>query len=406
MFDLFREIGQTLSHNRLRTALTGLAVVWGIFMLIVLLGMARGVFNATAARFNDANSSTLRVWGGSTTKAYKGYRDGRAVSLRTGDMDALSPDAVKNLSATEATVSIDTATVSNMRESVSGGLVGASVSFADLQRIDISAGRFINEMDLREKRRVMVMRDEQAKILFGDAEKALGQHVTSMGLGWTVIGIYKNEWRRDAIAPFTTVKSLQGNSQEVDEIQVRLGDIRTIEEAQATEDAVRTTLAARHDFDPDDRNAVYIWNMFESYLQQNSIKAIMWAVVWFIGMLTLLSGIVGVSNIMFVSVRERTHEIGIRRAIGAKPRSVLIQVVAESTAITTLFGYIGIFLGILVTEILDRVFAGSGAVKDCTVDLSIALSVTVVLIVVGALAGIFPAIKATKVSPVEALRDE
>ncbi len=406
MFDLFREIGQTLSHNRLRTALTGLAVVWGIFMLIVLLGMARGVFNATAARFNDANSSTLRVWGGSTTKAYKGYRDGRTVSLRTGDMDALSPDAVKNLSATEATVSIDTATVSNMRESVSGGLVGASVSFADLQRIDISAGRFINEMDLREKRRVMVMRDEQAKILFGDAEKALGQHVTSMGLGWTVIGIYRNEWRRDAIAPFTTVKSLQGNSQEVDEIQVRLGDIRTIEEAQATEDAVRATLAARHDFDPDDRNAVYIWNMFESYLQQNSIKAIMWAVVWFIGMLTLLSGIVGVSNIMFVSVRERTHEIGIRRAIGAKPRSVLIQVVAESTAITTLFGYIGIFLGILVTEILDRVFAGSGAVKDCTVDLSIALSVTVVLIVVGALAGIFPAIKATKVSPVEALRDE
>lgn len=406
MFDLFIEIGETLSHNKLRTALTGIAVVWGVFMLIVLLGMSRGVFNAVDSNFSEDRANSMTVYPGRTTKAYKGYSEGRDVELKDADVAALNPATVGNFKSAGATISIDTAKISANNQTISDGLVGGASNYAYEERLDVTAGRFINEMDLRERRRVLVLPKENAEILFGDADKAVGRSVDAMNLSWKVIGVYENEWRRQAVAPFTTVSALQGNSPEVQEISVRLQDIKSVDQANASEEQVRKTLAGRHDFDPEDKNAVYIWNAFEMYEEQTGIKKIMWMAVWIIGLLSLLSGIVGVSNIMFVSVRERTHEIGIRRAIGAKPRSVLIQIIAESVAITTIFGYIGIFLGILVTEGLDSVFGSTQFIKDCTVDMSIALGVTAVLIVTGALAGLFPAMKATKISPVEALRDE
>ena len=187
---------------------------------------------------------------------------------------------------------------------------------------------------------------------------------------------------------------------------MRLADVHDISDAEEAEAAVRGVLSRRHEFASDDNGAVHIWNRFENYLQQKKSIDILQMVVWVIGLLTMLSGIVGVSNIMFVSVRERIHEIGVRRAIGAKPRSILIQVLAESVAITAIFGYVGVFLGILVTEVIDKLIGQSDFLYNPRVDINIAVEVTVVLIVVGALAGLFPAIKATKVKPVEALRDE
>ena len=188
-------------------------------------------------------------------------------------------------------------------------------------------------------------------------------------------------------------------------MMVSMKDISSKEEAEATEAGVRNTLARRHTFDATDNSAVYTWNSFTSYIQQLKIQSILNAVVWIIGLFSLLSGIVGVSNIMFVSVRERTHEIGIRRAIGAKPRSVLVQIIAESVAITTLFGLTGVVFGTFVLELIKTVMHDD-MLNGVAVDLPIALSVTAVLIVVGAIAGIFPARRATKISPVEALRDE
>ena len=227
-----------------------------------------------------------------------------------------------------------------------------------------------------------------------------------MGLSWAVAGVYSSARSRTSYVPFTTAMMLTGNSGRINTMNVRLADVHDISDAEEAEAAVRGVLSRRHEFASDDNGAVHIWNRFENYLQQKKSIDILQMVVWVIGLLTMLSGIVGVSNIMFVSVRERIHEIGVRRAIGAKPRSILIQVLAESVAITAIFGYVGVFLGILVTEVIDKLIGQSDFLYNPRVDINIAVEVTVVLIVVGALAGLFPAIKATKVKPVEALRDE
>ena len=192
-------------------------------------------------------------------------------------------------------------------------------------------------------------------------------------------------------------------------------DVSTLDESDRAEQGFRSTLGRQHTFADDDSGSLWIWNRFSDYLRSSTAMGAIGMAVWVIGLLTMLSGIVGVSNIMFVSVRERTHEIGVRRAIGAKPASILRQIILESVAITTLFGYIGIVLGVLVSQGIAALVSGSGGMgpggkdeilKDPTVDISIAIQVTVVLIIAGALAGLFPALKSLKIKPVEALRDE
>ena len=221
-----------------------------------------------------------------------------------------------------------------------------------------------------------------------------------------MVGVYDNEWQRTSYVPFSTAMMLRGNDGRINNLSVKLTGMRDAADADEAEQGVRAVMAQNHEFAPDDAGAVHVWNRFENYIRNQEANAILQTVVWVIGLLTMLSGIVGVSNIMFVSVRERTHEIGVRRAIGAKPRSILVQVLAESVAITALFGYVGVFLGIVATEIIDRLFGQTDFLYNPRVDISVAVEVTVVLVAVGALAGLFPAIKATKVKPVEALRDE
>ncbi len=204
---------------------------------------------------------------------------------------------------------------------------------------------------------------------------------------------------------------MSGGSDYVNNITVKLKDVRTLEESENAEKGFRSTLGRQHTFADDDSGALWIWNRFSDYLTTSSAMGVLGMAVWIIGLLTMLSGIVGVSNIMFVSVRERTHEIGVRRAIGAKPRSILRQIILESVAITTLFGYVGIVFGVLAAQGIAALTAGDGEgghqiLKDPTVDLAIAFQVTLVLIIAGALAGLFPAMKSLKIKPVEALRDE
>lgn len=406
MFDLAREIGQTLRHNKLRTVLTGLAVVWGVFMLIVLLGLSRGIVRDSLSGMDTESVSNIVMYGGRTTKAYKGYREGRLITLQTTDRDKLAGCHNSRIKDVSAQISIDTAVVSSITESVSHGLQGSFPDAASKNRIKIIHGRFINEPDMHKNRRVLVINSESATILFGDAAKAVGQQVRAMGLGWRVVGVYQHSWRRDNYAPYTTVYALRGFNHDVDEVHISMQNVATEGQAKDVENAARGIVAQNHDISPEDTGALWTWNQFESYIMQQTVSAVMNGIVWIIGLLTLLSGIVGVSNIMFVSVRERTHEIGIRRAIGAKPRSILMQVLAESVAITSLFGYIGIIGGILVTELICYISRQTSYTIDASIDLSVAVQVTVMLIIVGGIAGFFPARKATKVSPVEALRDE
>ena len=405
MFDLVREISQTISNNKLRTALTGLAVAWGIFMLIVLLGAARGVVNSFQDESTASSVNSIRLWSGTTSMPYKGYKDGRWVRLRDKDMEAIETEVPAAAEASIST-SVSGQTVTGPKDYLSASLDAVYPDEARTQRITDIAGRFINQKDIADNRRVIVLHRDNAALLFGDADKALGQEVQTMKLSWKVVGVYEHRWRKSTFIPYTTYKALTGSDGYVDQMTVKVDGITTGEEAEATEDQIRSLLGRRHEFDPADSNAVWIWNQFANYLKQGQAMVYLNIAVWVIGILTLLTGIVGVSNIMFVSVRERIHEIGIRRAIGAKPKNIIIQILAESVAITALFGYIGLVAGMAVLQVLDSFIGDSQGLQNPTVDISIAVQVTLALVIAGAIAGLFPAIKATKVKPVEALRDE
>lgn len=250
------------------------------------------------------------------------------------------------------------------------------------------------------------MEENNAKTLFGDPLESVGKRIDGLGLSWLVVGVYNHEWRDDLFIPFTTAMSLSGNDKYVGNLEVEIKNVGTMEDGEATEQSIRNTLARRHDFSSDDKSGLNFANQFTNYLRNKTAFDILNMSVWVIGVFTLLSGIIGVSNIMFVSVRERTHEIGVRRAIGAKPRHILVQIMTESVCITTFFGYVGVVIGMIVTQIIAWATEGSNFLENPTVSLKIALEVTLVLIISGALAGLFPALKATKVKPVEALRDE
>lgn len=406
MFDLFREIAQTLRNNRLRTALTGFAVAWGIFMLIVLLGMSRGVYNNFESFASADNSMVINVWPGVTTKPYKGYKEGRQIELNEADKQVIASRNGEYVEGVRATIVLDSAKVSTSRDYIANSVYGHFPGEDRRAKLKITHGRFLNQRDLDEKRKVIVLEEKNSRLLFGDESQAVGQRIDCMGLSWLVIGVYSHKWESGCYVPFTTAMALQSPDGKVSEMMVYLQNVTNIEEGSDAEKGVREAIAAAHGYSPDDEGGVYIWNRFNSYLSNIQGLNILGMAVWIIGLLTMLSGIVGVSNIMFVSVRERTHEIGIRRAIGAKPRNILLQIIAESVSITTFFGYLGIVGGTLITSIISIAFNDSNFLKDPTVNLSIAFEVTAVLIIAGALAGLFPAMKALRIKPVEALRDE
>ena len=409
MFDLFNEILQTLRHNKLRTALTGFAVAWGIFMLIVLLGMGNGVTNSFKEAALGPGSQRIKIWGGRTSKPYQGYREGRYVGLKHADIPSIEKENSKYVDEVNSVIYGTTMNMSAGKYSLSTSYTGAFPSQVKMEKgIDKMHGRIFNDHDMESRAKVIVMPMKYASQLFPTLEAGdiVGKRVKFGDLSYLIIGVYDSEWNRTVFIPYTTARLLAGNDDNPGSFDVMLNDLSTIEEGEAAEAGVRQTLSANHNFDPDDTSAVWMWNQFTGGMKGLQAMSILNLSIWILGLLTLLSGVVGISNIMFVSVKERTHEIGIRRAIGAKPRSILIQIIAESVAITTLFGYIGIVSGTLVTQIFDAMFKDSDFLKNPTVNLSIAIEVTVVLIVAGALAGLFPALKSLKVKPVEALRDE
>lgn len=406
MVDLLREIAQTLSNNRLRTFLTGIAVAWGIFMLIVLLGMARGVVNS----FENANwaktSNRIVVYQGMTSKPHRGLKEGRKIQPRVDDMDLIENSESEHVEDVTSYTSLPSTIFSTPKDYISSTAQGVFPYEGTVDNLDIKAGRFINEADIREKRKTLVLEQKDAESLFGDAQKAVGQRIDGLGLSWLVVGVYSHDWRNDIYVPFSTAKMLTGNDRTTENLEVRIKNVKSLDDGQKVEGDLRNILAQEHEFSPSDESALYFYNQFTDYLRNRTTLSILDWSVWIIGIFTLLSGIVGVSNIMFVSVKERTHEIGIRRAIGAKPSQILVQIISESVIITTLFGYIGIFFGMCLTQLIALLTKDTDFLKNPTVSLEIALEVTCVLILAGALAGLFPALKATKVKPVEALRDE
>ena len=407
MIDLINEIMQTLRNNKVRTVLTGIAVTWGVFMLIVLLGVARGVTNSFDSQMMQGNSTRLRVFGGQTSVPWEGNREGRRIRLEESDLQKVPAGAPKYVESVTTRIN-GGATVSTSKAKVNQSYTGAFPQIEkELSNFELTEGRFLNDPDIENTRKVTVLPKYYITQLFPpDGNDALGKEVTINGLAFKVVGIYDSRWNRDIYIPFTTARLMASDRKDLGELSVNLMNVTTEEDGKEAEKLVKNTLAKSHNFNPDDESAIWISNYFTNALTAKKGMAILDVGVWVLGILTLLTGIVGISNIMFVSVRERTHEIGIRRAIGAKPRKILTLILSEAMAITLIFVYIGIVLGTVVTQVIATVVGDDGPLENPTVSLSIAVEVTVVLVLAGALAGLFPALKALKVKPVEALRDE
>lgn len=406
MFDLIDEIAATLRHNKLRTALTGFAVSWGIFLLIVLLSVSQGLVNGMDAMFSSRDTESMTISGGFATKPWQGLRENRPVAVTERDMEVVRAQNGAFVGGVAAEIT-GSANVSTQKDYITQGYQGVFPSGLRSEGATMVSGRFINEADLEQARRVMVIHRDNAETLFGKKEP-VGERVEMCGLSFTVVGVYAQEWNRKSFIPYSTAKALAGGSDTINRMTVSLQGLSTVEQGTRAEEALRSTMSRQHQFDPADKTAVNIWNRFNQHLTTSTAMNVLRMAVWVIGLLTMLSGIVGVSNIMFVSVRERTHEIGVRRAIGARPLSILRQVILESVAITTLFGYIGIVAGVAVASLIGHITAGSQpqVIKDPSITLTMAMEVTAVLIVAGAAAGLFPALKSLKIKPVEALRDE
>ena len=398
MIDLINEILATLRHNKVRTALTGFAVSWGIFLLIVLLSVSHGLVNGMNAMFSSRDTESIRVSGGWANKPFKGLTDNRQVQLREKDMQLIAnrnPESVNNVSAQ---IENNSAVISTGKDYITGGYTGVYPSGLKDEGAKLAAGRFVNDNDIRQGRRVVVLHKDNARNLFGEHSDPVGQLVKINDLSFTVIGVYTHEWNTGSFIPYTTARNMAGGSDIVNRMTVSVQGLTTIEDGNEVENEIYNALGNEHSFDPSDRSALWVWNRFNDHLRQSAATGAMDIAVWIIGMLTMLSGIVGVSNIMFVSVRERTHEIGVRRAIGARPFSILKQIILESVAITTLFGYVGIVLGVAVAGLIGYICDKGNVtvILNPTVNLTVALEVTVVLVIAGALAGLFPALKYEK----------
>lgn len=417
MIDLWQEIYGTIKRNKLRTFLTGFAVAWGIFMLIVLLGAGNGLIHAFEQNASQRALNSIRVFPGWTTLSYDGLKEGRSIRLDNRDIADTEKQFTENIISTGATVRQSNINVSFGQEYVNISLLGVYPNYTEVETVKTAEGRFINHNDLKERRKVIILHKKSADILFGKTHTdPIGQFVNAGGVAYQVVGLYNDQGDREAneaYIPFSTLQTIYNKGDKLNNILFTTKGLKSIESNEAFEKEYRKAIARNHRFDPADEGAIWMWNRFTSYLQTQNAMGILRTAIWVIGIFTLLSGIVGVSNIMLITVKERTREFGIRKALGAKPFSILWLIIVESVTITTLFGYIGMVAGIGVTEWMNAAF-GSQTMdagmfqqtmfSDPTVDLGIAIQATLTLIIAGTLAGFFPAKKAVSISPIEALR--
>lgn len=416
MIELLKEIGQTTKRNKLRTALTGFAVAWGIFMIIVLLGAGNGLINANLQQSGEWLTNSMEAYGGRTSKPYNGLSEGRNIDLNTKDLGITESEFKNTIDDVGATYYYST-TVSHGEQYMNLQIMGVYPIHSSIVKRSLICGRNINNIDLKEKRKVLVLTDKQAKELEPkDYKTLLGKYVKVGNFSFKVVGIYKTpgDGESSAYSAYSTIKSIYGaNSNSIGNIEFTFHGLKTEEDNDAFEKAYRRRLNANHQAHPEDERAIWLWNGYTQSLQMEQGIAIIRTALWIVGLFTLLSGIVGVSNIMLITVKERTHEFGIRKAIGAKPWSVLRLIIVESVIITTFFGYIGMVLGVMANEYMDATLGhdtiDTGLFQatmflNPTVGLDVCFEATMVMVIAGTIAGLIPAFKASRIRPIEALR--
>lgn len=419
MRELIKEIWSTSKRNKLRTSLTGFAVAWGIFMLIFLLGAGNGLINAQLQQSTRFLANSMRVFPGETSKAYKGLKEGRSITLN--DKDILISNKTYGQYVDDVGGRLEQYNVNiNYGDNyvASQSLVGVAPTHPKIDKTELIAGRFINEIDMKEQRKNVVLSRSQAKELCKDYRSLVGKNVKISNLNFQVVGIYKDDESRnntDAFTAYSTVKTIYAKGDDAGSLEFTIKNLKTKEDNKLFEKNYRASINNNHQAAPDDERTIWLWNRYMDNIQMNQGIAIMQTALWIVGLFTLLSGIVGVSNIMLITVKERTREFGVRKAIGAKPWSILKLIITESIIITSFFGYIGMVCGVAANEIMDATIGhttvDTGLFKAAmfvnpTVGIGTCIGATIAIVIAGTIAGLIPAIKAARIRPIEALRAE
>lgn len=416
---LLSEVWSTSKRNKLRTSLTGFAVAWGIFMLIFLLGAGNGLINAQLQQSTRFLANSMRVFPGETSKAYKGLKEGRSITLN--DKDILISNQTYGQYVDDVGGRLEQYNVNiNYGDNyvASQSLVGVAPTHPKIDKTEMIAGRFINEIDMKEQRKNVVLSRSQTKELCKDYRSLVGKNVKISNLNFQVVGIYKDDESRnntEAFIAYSTIKTIYAKGDDAGSLEFTIKNLKTREDNKQFEKNYRASINNNHQAAPDDERTIWLWNRYMDNIQMNQGIAIMQTALWIVGLFTLLSGIVGVSNIMLITVKERTREFGVRKAIGAKPWSILKLIITESIIITSFFGYIGMVCGVAANEIMDATIGhtiiDTGLFKAAmfvnpTVGIGTCIGATITIVIAGTIAGLIPAIKAARIRPIEALRAE
>lgn len=410
MFDLdkWQEIFNTIAQNPLRTFLTAWSVAWGIWMLIILLGAGNGLQNGVEYQFKDDAVNSIWIRPGETSLPHKGMQPGRRIQLTNEDFEDLSErvEEVEHITGRFYPGGISSISYGDEYGSFSTRAVHPGHQY--LENTTVVQGRYINEKDIADARKVVIIGLQVKEALF-DQKPALGKYIKLNNIPFKVVGIFEDEGQEGeteiVYLPVSTAQRTFNGANRLNQIMMTLGDA-SLEESQRITDYIARYLSLAHVYDPADAKAMSVRNNIENYQEFLNVMMAIKFFIWIIGIGTILAGIVGVSNIMMIVVKERTKEIGVRKALGATPWSIVSLILQESIFITSLAGYIGLVLGVAMLELAAQAFPGTEYFRNPEVNLSIALQATVLLVVCGGLAGFFPALRAARIRPIEALRDE
>jgi putative ABC transport system permease protein len=416
--DNWQEIFSTLKQNKLRSFMTAFGVFWGIFMLIIMLGAGNGLYNGAMNDFSRLASNSVFIWTQPTNIPYKGFPRGRRFYFNNDDIEVLRTQIPEIEHIAPRNQLGGHRGVANVMRGLKDGAFNINGDFPAIIHIklmDITAGRFLNPMDLKDRRKVAVIGTRVFDVLFDPHEDPIGQYIEAKGVYFKVVGVFKSKGEGDeaeeetqtVFIPFTTFQQAFNYGDRVGWFSMTS---KTDVPASVVEHKAIAMLAERHQVSPDDKLAFGRYNTEKEYKRMVDLFFGIHSLTWFVGIFTLIAGVIGVSNIMLVIVKERTKEIGIKRAIGATPLAVIGQIIFESVLLTTGAGYFGLVAGVGVVELVSAVLKGASAkmefFKNPQVDLTIALVALGVLIFSGALAGLIPGKRAITVKPVEAIRIE
>jgi len=417
MFDYLEEILTTLKQNKLRAIMTGFSVSWGIFMLIILLGSGKGLEHGMENNFADAVKNSIWVYSGTTSQAYDGLKAGRQIQFTNEDYELLKRKlaGIDNISG--RLYLYDDISVTYKNEYGDYRVTCVMPEFGKIQIMNFSQGRFINQNDFRKFRKVAVVTQPIVDALMKNEKDPMGNYLKLGGIPFKIIGIFTDPEDKSSkiiYIPLSTGQRVFNGGNRIRNLALST-KATTVAENKEIEDQLRKILARKHKFSADDKKAIYVNNTLEHFNQAHGAFAGIKSFIWIIGIMTIIAGIVGVSNIMIILVKERTKEIGIRKAVGASPGSVIRLILSESVLITTLAGFVGLLSGMGILFIVDKVIdkmieGGADEINNIFIhpsaDFNIAVTATLVLILAGLIAGYVPAKRAAAIKPIEALHDE